>query len=126
MSSKKVEDVHAELLKKLLSDSGFVCVRSPHYSEESEEQIEEEEEQRVEEEHIVEEHYEEEYFPEIEEEEVVEEMSEVFPSPSLRRMIPERVRRLEASNRMKVLPEPFNTDINPLDIPKINYTAPQV
>ncbi|KAJ2941574.1 hypothetical protein O0L34_g14627 [Tuta absoluta] len=125
MSSRKAEDVHIELLNKLLSDSGYVCARSPHLSEESEEEVGEEVEEEEEEEYVPEEHFEVEHYPEVQEEEVAEEISEVFPSPSLRRLIPERTRRVEAFNRIKVLPEPFNTDINPLDIPKINYTAPK-
>ncbi|XP_026323071.1 uncharacterized protein LOC113232526 [Hyposmocoma kahamanoa] len=48
-----------------------------------------------------------------------------FPSPSLRRVIPERIRKIEKQNGIHVLPEVFKTDIDPEDIPRIKHTAPQ-
>ncbi|XP_049880480.1 uncharacterized protein LOC126376969 [Pectinophora gossypiella] len=122
MSSKKVEDVHTTLLKKLISDSGLECLREAPISLESSEEegmVEEQEEQLPKEESPLEEE------EESVAEEVVEELPVVFPTPSLRRVIPERIRKIEEADRIHVLPTMFKTDIDPAAIPKINSTAPQ-
>ncbi|CAG9794705.1 unnamed protein product [Diatraea saccharalis] len=102
MSSKTVEDAHVSQLAELLSASGTL------------------EEQTV----ISEEHVLEEQVPHIVEE-IQEELPEIFPTPSLRRVLPDRIRKIEEQNRIHVLPEEFKTDIDPNAIPKIAKTAPQ-
>lgn len=61
--------------------------------------------------------------------EVIEEVHEIepalFPSPSLRRMIPDKIRKIEEQNRIRVLPQDFITEIDPTMIPKINQTPHQ-
>lgn len=52
-------------------------------------------------------------------------MPEIFPSPSLRHVLPDRIRKIEEHNRIHVLPEEFRTDIDPNAIPKISVTAPK-
>lgn len=49
----------------------------------------------------------------------------VFPTPSLRRLLPDKARKIEEANRIHVLPEYFKTDIDPQAIPKINHTPQQ-
>lgn len=56
---------------------------------------------------------------------MVEELQVVFPTPSLRKVLPERIRKIEELNRLHVLPDEFKTDIDPEAIPRINYTAQQ-
>ncbi|XP_052744915.1 uncharacterized protein LOC112043978 [Bicyclus anynana] len=57
------------------------------------------------------------------EEELPEEQSGIFPSPSLRKVLPEKIRKYQKQNRIHVLPEEFRTDIDPEMIPKIPTTA---
>ncbi|XP_052751253.1 uncharacterized protein LOC113514575 isoform X2 [Galleria mellonella] len=68
-------------------------------------------------------------IPEEEKQQIVEELfeeeTEVFPSPSLRRILPDKIRKIEEQNKIHVLPEEFKTDIDPAAIPKIAYTAQQ-
>lgn len=71
---------------------------------------------------------EEEEVPEILEQSHEEEIESVtfvdevpFPSPSLRRIIPDRIRKIEKQNRIHVLPEVFRTKINPEDIPRVRF-----
>ncbi|KAM3959831.1 uncharacterized protein ACR2FA_006115 [Aphomia sociella] len=126
MTSRKIEDTHLASLNKLLSDSGLECIRSPPESLESFTSSGENEEQGSSEEYeevILEEIVEEEQPQVIEE--VQEEELEVFPTPSLRRQIPDKIRKIEEQNRIHVLPEVFKTYIDPAAIPKIAYTAQQ-
>lgn len=58
-------------------------------------------------------------------EEIKEEEPEIFPSPSLRRLLPDKVRQIEAENRIHVLPVQFKTAIDPQAIPKILSTPQQ-
>lgn len=58
-------------------------------------------------------------------EEILEELPEIFPTPSLRHILPDRIRKIEEHNRIHVLPDEFKTDIDPAAIPKIAFTAPQ-
>ncbi|XP_063834441.1 uncharacterized protein LOC135083663 [Ostrinia nubilalis] len=127
MTSKTIEDIHISLLNKLLSDSGLECIRSAPESMESSSITGEMEEQGPAE-------VAEEAAPEVEAveeekeqiiEEIIEELPEIFPTPSLRRVLPDRIRKIEEHNRIHVLPEEFRTDIDPQWIPKINVTAPQ-
>lgn len=54
-----------------------------------------------------------------------EESPTVFPTPSLRRVLPDSIREIEEQNRIHVLPEEFKTDIDPQAIPKIAGTPQQ-
>ncbi|XP_049705198.2 uncharacterized protein LOC110377070 [Helicoverpa armigera] len=127
MTSRKIEDVHRELLNKLLSDSGLVCFRSPTESPDTftssgsaEEQGPPEEEEETVPEVVLEEE------PKVViEEESLESLPEIFPTPSLRFVLPDKVRKIEKQNRIHVLPKEFNTSIDPLTIPKINTTPQQ-
>lgn len=46
-------------------------------------------------------------------EEIEEQKPLIFPTPSLRRVLPDRIRQIEESNRIHVLPKVFNTNIDP-------------
>ncbi|XP_026729096.1 uncharacterized protein LOC113494811 isoform X2 [Trichoplusia ni] len=127
MTSRKIENVHLELLEKLFADSGLECIRSPVLSSESssslgasEEHGEEEEEEEAAIETVAEE---EEKSPVVEEE--LEELPEIFPSPSLRHLLSDKVRHIQKQNRIHVLPEEFKKRINPQNIPKIAVTPQQ-
>ncbi|RVE44951.1 hypothetical protein evm_010376 [Chilo suppressalis] len=128
MSSRKVEDAHVRMLAQLLVQSGLDCVKTPPASTESSSMTEEFEEHAdaLEEAQLVPEgeEVEEEQVPIIVEE-LQEEMPEIFPTPSLRRLIPDKTRKLEEQNRIHVLPDEFKTDIDPSAIPKISKTAPK-
>ncbi|XP_053619892.1 uncharacterized protein LOC128680638 isoform X1 [Plodia interpunctella] len=126
MTSHKIEDLHTALLDKLLSESGLECQRSLVESEISEIVPEETEEQVAAEEKaegLAEALGEEEAATTVEE--IEEQKPLIFPTPSLRRVLPDRIRQIEESNRIHVLPKVFNTNIDPQAIPKIAYTAPQ-
>lgn len=62
---------------------------------------------------------------EYEIEEIIEEEPEIFPTPSLRRLLPDKIRRIQEHNSIHVLPEEFKADIDPTAIPKIATTAQQ-
>ncbi|XP_045780685.1 uncharacterized protein LOC123877815 [Maniola jurtina] len=127
MASRKIEDVHKLLLDKLLSDSGLECPRSAPESVESSTlsvEIEEQGPYQEEQEQIKEDLIEEETLAPITEE-PLQEQPEIFPTPSLRRLVPDRIRKYEEHNRIHVLPEEFRTDIDPDLIPKIASTAQQ-
>ncbi|CAH0597644.1 unnamed protein product [Chrysodeixis includens] len=127
MTSRKIEDVHLDLLNKLFADSGLECVRSPHLSSESSSSLGASEEQGIvaeEEETAVESVAEEEQKAPIAEE-VPEELPEIFPTPSLRLTLSDKVRHIQKQNRIHVLPEEFKTHIDPLAIPKIAVTPQQ-
>ncbi|CAG4973619.1 unnamed protein product [Colias eurytheme] len=127
MTSRRIEVTHKERLQQLFSDTGLVCIRSPVASEETESvTVEVEELGPI----VVEEEPVHEAEPEVDintqtQEEIVEEEPEIFPTPSLRRVLPDRVREIEKQNRVHVLPEEFRTDIDPSVIPKIGLTPPQ-
>ncbi|KAL0811498.1 hypothetical protein ABMA28_009892 [Loxostege sticticalis] len=127
MTSKTIEDIHVSMLNKLLSDSGLECIRSAPESLVTSSESGELEEQGASEvpEEVVpeEEAIEEEKEPIIEE--IPEELPEIFPSPSLRYVLPDRIRKIEEHNKIHVLPEEFRTDIDPNAIPKISVTAPK-
>ncbi|CAH2218121.1 jg82 [Pararge aegeria aegeria] len=126
MASVKIEDSHKLLLEKLLSESGVECIRSASESLEPSTLSAETEEpspHEVDEEEVKEELIEETTAPISEE--YVEEQPKVFPSPSLRKILPDRIRKFEEQNRIHVLPEEFRTDIDPELIPKIALTAQQ-
>nr|XP_026489588.1 uncharacterized protein LOC113396033 [Vanessa tameamea] len=126
MSSRKTEDEHKLLLDKLLSDSGLECVRSaPETLVSSSESGEVEEVPVIEEEEEVREELIEEETTELSVEEVQEEQAAIFPTPSLRKILPERVREIEGYNRIHVLPNEFKTDFDPAAIPKIDMTTQQ-
>ncbi|XP_075986336.1 uncharacterized protein LOC142983384 [Anticarsia gemmatalis] len=127
MTSRQTEDVHLTLLNKLLADSGIECLRPPPESSESTltegeteeygtkiEEIESSEEAAFEEEDKI-----------ATPEQVQEELPEIFPTPSLRAVLSDRVRQIELQNRIHVLPLEFKTDIDPQYIPKIASTAQQ-
>ncbi|XP_060806865.1 uncharacterized protein LOC106133016 [Amyelois transitella] len=127
MASHKIEDLHSTMLEKLLSESGLQCQRSPQESLMAESLSAEPEEIAAPEEKIeavTEVSYEEEETA-VRIEESEEERPEIFPSPSLRRVLPDRIRQIEEVNRIHVLPKVFKTDIDPQAIPKIAYTAQQ-
>ncbi|XP_061723340.1 uncharacterized protein LOC133529608 [Cydia pomonella] len=125
MSSKRVEDKHKKWLDRILSHSGLVCVRSPPPSAQvsaatlvTEEAASTEEEEDSSIEIISREESQKEVL-----EESYEEESTIFPSPSLRRLVPDKIRKIEEHNRIHVLPKEFKTNIDPALIPKI---VPQV
>ncbi|XP_045455264.1 uncharacterized protein LOC123664942 [Melitaea cinxia] len=126
MSSRKTEDEHKMILDKLLSDSGIVCVRSaPESLETTSDSGADEEVQTIqEEEDKIEESVEEE-MEELLVEELQEEESAIFPTPSLRRVLPDRVREIEEYNRIHVLPKEFKSDVDPTAIPRIQATSQQ-
>ncbi|XP_038219629.1 uncharacterized protein LOC119837912 [Zerene cesonia] len=127
MTSQRIELNHRERLRQLFSDTGLECIRSPIASEESESVTAEVEEIGpiiVEEEQIHEAEVEVDINTQTQEE-IVEEEPEIFPTPSLRRVLPDRLRKIEEHNRIHVLPHEFRTDVDPAAIPKIAYTAPQ-
>ncbi|XP_072932642.1 uncharacterized protein [Epargyreus clarus] len=128
MTSRRIEDAHVEMLNKLLSETGLECIRSApaslessSTSGESEAHVPCEEEEHKQASEAL---HEEALLEELAEE-VMEEQPEVFPTPSLRKMLPDTIRDIEAYNRIHVLPEEFKKDIDPLLIPKIAYTAQQ-
>ncbi|XP_059045585.1 uncharacterized protein LOC131841291 [Achroia grisella] len=127
MSSRKIEDIHLTLLNKLLSDSGLECIRSAPESLESFSSLEEAEEEASHEQHeeLISEETQEGEDKQLVVEEVQAEEPEVFPTPSLRRVIPEKIRKIEEQYRIHVLPEEFKTDIDPAAIPTIAHTAQQ-
>ncbi|KAL4708569.1 hypothetical protein ACJJTC_014177 [Scirpophaga incertulas] len=127
MASKKVEKAHVSELRRVLSATGIACGRTEPESTESSissreidttEHIEEQLQAEVEEFTL------EEQKPEAQEE-IAEEQPEIFPSRSLRRVLPERIRNIEGQNTIHVLPEKFHSDIDPNAIPKIVNTAPK-
>ncbi|XP_048001417.1 uncharacterized protein LOC125238187 [Leguminivora glycinivorella] len=127
MSSKRVEDKHKRWLNKILSHSGLICTRSPPPSAQvsadtplvtPETVCTEEEEENS---SLVSPHTTQE-SPEVLEESYEEE-SAIFPSPSLRKLLPDKIRKIEEQNRIHVLPKEFKTNIDPALIPKI---IPQV
>ncbi|XP_013142082.1 PREDICTED: uncharacterized protein LOC106106100 [Papilio polytes] len=126
MTSHKIEVCHSADLKKLLVEAGVVCARTVPQSEDislsSEESVKDEPVQEIEAEHeqiVLEE---ERTYPT---EEVAEEQPGIFPTPSLRKMLPEKIRMIEKHNRIHVLPDVFKTDIDPMKIPRICSTHPQ-
>ncbi|XP_063389633.1 uncharacterized protein LOC134675353 [Cydia fagiglandana] len=125
MTSKRVEDKHKEWLDKILSQSGLVCTRSSSHSAvvSSETLVHEEQAYAEEEEESSREATSIEESPKDVVEESIEEESGTFPSPSLRRLLPDKIRKIEEHNRIHVLPEEFKTNIDPTLIPKI---VPQV
>ncbi|CAH0697042.1 unnamed protein product [Spodoptera exigua] len=127
MTSRKVEDIHQAILNKLLSESGLECFRSFVQSPESFTSSEAAEEGgRVEETTPIGlETPQEEENKVVVEEEVPESLPEIFPSPSLRLPLPDKIRALEKQNRIHVLPEGLKTNIDPQAIPKINSTPQQ-
>ncbi|XP_063369219.1 uncharacterized protein LOC134657573 [Cydia amplana] len=125
MSSKRVEDKHKQSLDQILAQSNLVCTRSPSLSAQASAETlvaeegtypEEEEESGTEVASLEE-------SPKDVVEESYEEESTIFPSPSLRRLLPDKIRKIEEHNRIHVLPKEFKTDIDPALIPKI---VPQV
>ncbi|XP_047503078.1 uncharacterized protein LOC125048470 [Pieris napi] len=127
MSSRRTEDSHIEKLNQLFSDSGLECLRSAIESEESSSEsgeaeelgkVEEEQELVVEPDLIAD-------IKSQVEEEIIEERPEIFPTPSLRRVLPDRLRKIEEQNRIHVLPEEFKTDFDLTLIPKIATTPQQ-
>ncbi|KAJ8709803.1 hypothetical protein PYW08_009807 [Mythimna loreyi] len=127
MTSHRVENVHLELLRKLLSDSGLECFRSPQESTEtSSSSLFADELGPAEEESVsAPELPEEQLSPSVTEEESQEALPEIFPTPSLRLLLSDRVRVIEKQNRIHVLPEDFKTQIDPQAIPKILSTPQQ-
>ncbi|XP_063629748.1 uncharacterized protein LOC134801139 [Cydia splendana] len=125
MSSKHVEDNHKEWLDKILSQSGLVCTRSSSHSAlvSAETLVHEEQAYPEEEEESSKEATSIEESPKDVVEESIEEESATFPSPSLRRLLPDKIRKIEEHNRIHVLPKEFKTNIDPALIPKI---VPQV
>lgn len=126
MTSKQIENIHIDAINEILTRSGIECVKSFQESIE-EESFEEEEElvpEQIEEAKHEEKVEEEENAPS--EEIIIDESPHVFPSPSLRKVLPESIRINEDFNRLHVLPDKFNTNINPFAIPKILVTPPQI
>ncbi|KAG7297507.1 hypothetical protein JYU34_019518 [Plutella xylostella] len=124
MASKQVEDVHLEGLARVLADAELECHRAREDSsvtEEDEEVLEEEQSLNLlEEQSQLPEQLSEEPKPSSSSS---EEGPRVFPTPSLRRVLPEQERGLMMENTIHVLPEVFRTDIA---IPKIAHTPAQV
>lgn len=58
-------------------------------------------------------------------EESTESLPHIFPTPSLRKILPDSVRAIQEYNKVHVLPEEFRTDIDPTMIPKIETTPQQ-
>ncbi|XP_032523394.2 uncharacterized protein LOC116774757 [Danaus plexippus] len=127
MASREIEDTHKYLLSKLLLESGLECVTSaqdtPASTSSSGEDEQREAPETVEEE-LKDETIKEE-TQEYEIEEIIEEEPEIFPTPSLRRLLPDKIRRIQEHNSIHVLPEEFKADIDPTAIPKIATTAQQ-
>ncbi|CAB3258481.1 unnamed protein product [Arctia plantaginis] len=127
MSSRETEDLHLSLLKQLLDADGLECVRTPSGS--LEESLDEGQTEELGPESVPEEAHVE--ITQAQEEEVAhpeavrEEEPEIFPSPSLRRLLPDKVRQIEAENRIHVLPASFKTEIDPQAIPRILSTPQQ-
>ncbi|KAJ0170736.1 hypothetical protein K1T71_013508 [Dendrolimus kikuchii] len=114
MTSRRIEEDHVEQLRKLLSDAGLICVRSPPLTPESSTSTGESEEQRPCEEEqpsSPEQRSEPEEEPELPEV-TPEEETYIFPTPSLRRILPDNVRKIQEYN-------------HPALIPKIALTAQQ-
>ncbi|XP_068625371.1 uncharacterized protein [Battus philenor] len=126
MTSHTIEKSHKKDLQQLLDESGLTCVRSMLESEESS-GVSVETENKVPSKELEEEMTD----MEVEEESVFmtelreEQGPEIFPSPSLRRVLSDRIRMIEKHNQIHVLPEKFNTQIDPLRIPKISTTPAQ-
>ncbi|CAH0721266.1 unnamed protein product, partial [Brenthis ino] len=127
MASRKIEDSHKMLLDKLLYDAGLECIRSAQESietsSESEEMVLKEQTDAGEEQQIEEAIEEELKSPQLEV--TPEEQPEIFPTPSLRRVLPDKVRSIQEYNKVHVLPEEFKTDVDPNIIPKIKSTPQQ-
>ncbi|XP_014370808.2 uncharacterized protein LOC106720600 [Papilio machaon] len=126
MTSHRIEVCHSADLKKLLLEAGVVCARTVAESEEtslsSEETVKDVPGQEIEAEHEETVVHEE---PTYSIEEIIEELPEIFPTPSLRKILPDKIRMIEKHNRIHVLPEVFNTDIDPMKIPRISSTHAQ-
>ncbi|XP_013165588.1 PREDICTED: uncharacterized protein LOC106116346 [Papilio xuthus] len=126
MTSHRIEVCHSADLKKLLLEAGVVCARTVAQSEESslssEETVKDVPGHEIEAEHEEIVVHEESTYPT---EEITEEQPEIFPTPSLRKMLPDKIRMIEKHNRIHVLPEVFKTDIDPMKIPRILNTHPQ-
>ncbi|CAH2059152.1 unnamed protein product, partial [Iphiclides podalirius] len=127
MTSYRTENLHIAELNQLLLDSGLTCERSTLESEESSEESEETEKkvQITEVESDVTETLAEERTAFLAEE-IEEESPKVFPTSSLRRVLPDKIRSIEKQNRIHVLPDEFNRDVDPLKVPKIANTPAQV
>ncbi|CAG4967209.1 unnamed protein product [Parnassius apollo] len=126
MASNRIENAHIEELNKLLLNSGVTCVRSTLESEESSlltEETEKDVQIKEEEEVLVEVEIEEETTHITEETE--EEMPEIFPTPSLRKVLPAKIRDIKRQNQIHVLPEEFKKNIDAQRIPKIASTPAQ-
>ncbi|XP_073963132.1 uncharacterized protein [Choristoneura fumiferana] len=127
MASRRVEDTHITGINRILSVSGLECIRSPPISMASSSDSGELEEigPTVEEQRLPTEESPPEEESVVTVEDFFEEEKEVFPTPSLRHMFSDKIRKIEEQNRIHVLPENFKTTIDPAAIPKIAVTAQQ-
>ncbi|XP_021208173.1 uncharacterized protein LOC101736906 isoform X1 [Bombyx mori] len=127
MSSRRIEVLHEAALSQLLSDSGLECIKPDIASSESSSSHEDSEEQGLPEQHeettpvSVQENESTATAPSVAEEET----PRIFPSPSLRRILPDSTRLIEEQNRIHVLPKEFKSSVDPESIPRISRTSPQ-
>ncbi|GBP16886.1 hypothetical protein EVAR_101913_1 [Eumeta japonica] len=123
MSRRDIEQSHMIDLKKILEEEGLDCIRVMVDVAESESSLGDEQVIVDEQEQLKEELREEE---QLHVEEVIEEpVPYLFPTPSLRKLLPENIREIEKFNRIHVLPEEFNFSIDPSAIPRIYGTPKQ-